>query len=137
MKPLEHQKMFEAETRHFWFVGTRAVMLTLLERALGTELAGARILDVGCGTGYTLTRLPPTARSVGLDLAPAALRYAALRAPAASLVRASAYQIPFADATFDVVLALDVLEHLDDDVDAAQEIARVLRPGGVSVVAVT
>lgn len=136
MRPHEHDRMFRAETQHFWFVGTRGVILRLLEGALGARVASARVLDLGCGTGYTLSRLPRGMRAVGLDYSAHALELAAKRAPGVTLVRGSAYDLPFADGRFDAVLALDVLEHLDDDQRAAREIARVLAPGGVAVVAV-
>ena len=132
----EHEQMYRVETRHFWFVGTRRVIVAALERALGSRLAGGRVLDVGCGTGFTLTRLPRAVRSVGLDYSPAALAFARERAPASSLVRGSAYALPFADGSFDAVLALDVLEHLDDDLAAARELRRVLAPGGAAIVTV-
>jgi SAM-dependent methyltransferase len=128
--------MFRAETEHFWFVGTRGVILSLLAGALGPRLERARLLDIGCGTGYTLSRLPRGIRAVGLDYSEHALSLAERRAPGVELVRGSAYALPFADAAFDAVLALDVLEHLDDDQRAAREIARILAPGGVAVVAV-
>lgn len=128
--------MFRAETEHFWFVGTRGVILSLLAQALGDRVEHARLLDLGCGTGYTLSRLPRGMRAVGLDYSGHALTLADQRAPGVQLVRGSAYQLPFADRSFDAVLALDVLEHLDDDQRAAREIARVLAPGGVAVVAV-
>lgn len=136
MRPHEHDRMFRAETAHFWFVGTRGVILRLLEGALGPRAMSARILDLGCGTGYTLSRLPRGMAAVGLDYSSHALTLAAQRAPGVELVRGSAYALPFADRSFDAVLALDVLEHLDDDQLAAREIARVLSPGGVAVVAV-
>ncbi|HJL19831.1 MAG TPA: class I SAM-dependent methyltransferase [Sandaracinaceae bacterium LLY-WYZ-13_1] len=136
MRPHEHDRMFRAETEHFWFVGTRGVILTLLRNALGPRVEHATLLDMGCGTGYTLSRLPRGMRAVGLDYSEHALTLAERRAPGVELVRGSAYHLPFADGAFDAVLALDVLEHLDDDQRAAREIARVLAPGGVAVVAV-
>ena len=136
MRADEHERMYRVETRHFWFTGTRRVIVSALERALGPRLPGARVLDLGCGTGFTLTRLPESVRSVGLDYSPAALAFARRRASSSALVRGSAYALPFADASFDAVLALDVLEHLDDDLAAARELRRVLAPGGVAIVTV-
>ena len=46
------------------------------------------------------------------------------------------HQIPFAESTFDVVLCNHVLEHVDDDLKAMREIARVLKPGGYSILQV-
>src|SRR5262245_47023631 len=128
--------MYRVETRHFWFQGTRRVILAALERALGRRTEGARVLDLGCGTGFTLSLLPSGARGVGIDFSQAALRYARTRAPGAELVRASAYALPFPTGSFDAVLALDVLEHLDDDALAARELQRVLAPGGAAIVTV-
>jgi SAM-dependent methyltransferase len=136
METAEYERMFRAESEHFWFAGTRAVIADALARALGAR-EGARVLrvlDVGCGTGYTLTRLPAAVSAVGLDASAEALRWAARRGTGARLVRAAAESLPVAQATFDAVLALDVLEHLDDDGAGAREIARVLRPGGVALV---
>lgn len=135
MSPEEHARMYRVETEHFWFRGTRDVILGALEKTLG-PVAGRRVLDIGCGTGLTLSLLPSDVKAVGLDLSEAALAYAKTRAPHAELVRGSAYELPFEAGSFDAVLALDVLEHLDDDMRAAREAARVLRPGGVFVATV-
>ena len=143
MRPDEHEQMYRVEARHFWFTGTRRVILAALERALGADrlapsspLPPPRLLDLGCGTGFTLTQLPPGVRATGLDYSPTALRLARRRATSASLVRGSAYALPFGDGAFDAALALDVLEHLGDDRAAARELARVVRPGGVAIVTV-
>jgi SAM-dependent methyltransferase len=128
--------MFRMETDHFWFVGTRAVICDVLTRALEERVQRARVLDLGCGTGFTLTRLPPSVRAVGVDRAQAALALSARRNSGAALVCADAARLPFASGSFDAVLALDVLEHLSDDASAAAELHRVLVPGGVAVITV-
>ena len=132
--------MYRLEDTHWWFVARRNLVLAALER-LGRRAhrergaAPPRLLDVGCGTGGTLERLGPFGCAVGLDLEPLALQFCRERGHAA-LVRGSATALPFADRSFDVVLALDVLEHIPDHEAAAREIARVLRPGGHALITV-
>ncbi len=131
--------MRRVEDEHFWFGATRRVIFEALERALGPRHTGARLLDVGCGTGYTLAQLSPAIRATGVDFSATALAFARERLGLHSkttLVRGSAYALPFTDGSFDAVLALDVLEHLDHDLDAALEMRRVLTKGGVAIITV-
>jgi len=136
----EYEVMYRAESRHWWFQGSRRVLLSLLRR-YGPEPRAAgvplRLLDMGCGTGITLDRLSRSAAldSYGVDLEGAALSFCQARG-LTRLARASVTALPFADATFDAVTALDVVEHVEDDVRALSEAARVLRPGGVAFVTV-
>ena len=120
-------KIREIEGWHFWFVGREA----LLDNLLATHVRpGQDVLDVGCGTGYWSRRLAGAGlRPVGLDLRPEGL--AALRRGTAPTraVRAHATCLPLAPSSFDAVLLLDVLEHVDD-VALLGEVWRVLRPGG-------
>lgn len=109
---------------------------------------GMRILDLGCGEGrHALSawlRAPVIA--VGLDLSASDLcvarqRQAELPRPDSSegaigFVQGSALQLPFADASFDVVICSEVLEHLFDYQGAIDEVARVLRPGGTFIASV-
>lgn len=99
------------------------------------------ILDLPCGRGFYLKMLRHATRSrlVGADLDPFVLRLARANVaglPGISLHHASAYALPYADATFDAVILSELLEHLDDDVAALREVKRVLRPGGVAVITV-
>ena len=92
-------------------------------------LAGARVLDIGCGVGmYTgqFRQYTPHVTGVELDL-PVALQ-AGSRAPLIALAPAEA--LPFADASFDVVFSHEVIEHVADDRLAAAEMVRVCAPGG-------
>ena len=103
--------------------------------------AGLDLLDVGCGVGTItadLARLVAPGRVVGVDTSEAALTVAAENAAAAGVVitleRAEATALPFEDASFDVVHAHQVLQHLTDPVAALREMRRVTRPGGVVAV---
>ena len=123
--------MYEAEDTYWWFVARRDLVRRLLTRYL-PRAASRRIADVGCGTGATLTLLQPFGRTVGMDIAPEAVGFCRVRGHQ-DLVQGAATQLPFADASFDAITALDILEHLDDDAAAVRELARILRPGGLLV----
>ena len=126
----------QVERRHWWFRGRRRILARLLARLAPPLPAGARVLDVGCGTGANGPVLAGDGRvAIGLDASPVPLGLAGTGARGhAARVRGDALALPFADGAFDLVVALDVLEHLDDDRAAARELARVTRPGGALVV---
>lgn len=132
--------MYRLEDTHWWFVARRNLVLMALSRLLRRarrQNGGAplRLLDFGCGTGGTLERLRPFGQAVGLDLEPLALSFCRERGQR-DLVQASGAALPFRDGAFDIVVALDVLEHIPDDAAAAREIGRVLAPGGYALVTV-
>jgi len=89
----------------------------------------ADVLEIGCGTGAILRHVAPLARhAVGLDLSAGMLAQAKERG--LCTVLASATDLPFADASFDLVYSYKVLAHIPDIHRALAEAARVLRPGG-------
>ncbi len=94
------------------------------------------VLDVGTGTGRILELLSPNARrAVGVDLSPAMLGVAratvdAAARPNAQVRHGDMYHLPFAPASFDVIVFHQVLHYADDPASAVAEAARVLRPGG-------
>ena len=95
----------------------------------------ARILVNGCGVGMYVRALQPYAQEVyGIDIEPEHLSRAAANAPGAKLQLAMCEALPYADATFDLVLSHEVIEHVADDRKTAAEITRVLRPGGRAVI---
>lgn len=95
---------------------------------------GARVLDVGCGAGFLSNHLAREGFEVtGIDASQAsidvALRHDTTRR--ARYLLGDALCLPFADAAFDVVCAMDFLEHVEDPGRVLTEVARVLRPGGL------
>ncbi len=125
----------DSEETHWWFAGRRKLFAVELNRA--SVSLEARVLDVGTGTGSNLRMLRDLGftRVTGLDASDEAIRFCA--AKGLSVVRkGDICAMPFADESFDVVLATDVIEHVDDDGRAAAEIARVLAPNGRVLVTV-
>ena len=117
--PLQRlEKLRQLESWHFWFVSRRELVASLLARVVR---ANDTVLDVGCGTGANLSLVRNDTRKRGLDIHIEELRPGMMQADAVSL--------PFRSATVDVVLALDVLEHVDDEA-MLSEVARVLMRGG-------
>ncbi|MBP8195714.1 MAG: class I SAM-dependent methyltransferase [Deltaproteobacteria bacterium] len=98
----------------------------LVSRYMNSE---TRLLEAGCGTGLILNRLRPHAKvAVGVDLSSGMLRRAVSRS--LQVVQGSVNELPFADATFDVVCSFKVLAHVEQIDLAMRELSRVLRPGG-------
>lgn len=98
--------------------------------------AGVRLLDVGCGAGELLEFAAALGAEVaGADPAPGMALAAARRVRGADIQVAGFEELPWADATFDVLTAVNALQFADDLDDALREAQRVVRPGGRIVIA--
>lgn len=152
MRPVNYEIIFEVEDDHWWFVGRRAVVFAQIEDAMkfvvrpsgvmGLPSAGLppeggttnrQILDIGCGTGATMDHLRKFGEVQGIDLAMIPLSFSRRRGHQRTMC-ASATELPFGDETFDLITALDVIEHLEDDVKGLSEIHRVLKTGAPAVI---
>jgi len=105
----------------------------LLDETFKELPAGARILDVGCGTGEYVRRANELGFTAsGLEPADAMRAAAISKNPGATIVSGVATDLPFGDESFDLVICIEVLRYLDrsDIRQALRQIHRVLRPGG-------
>jgi len=124
-----YELMASHEAIHWWFVGRRAVINGVLDRI---ELPpGARVLEAGCGTGGNLYHLGSRGEVSAFEPHPNGIQYARARHPDLAIRTGSLPDfLPFPDASFDLVAALDVLEHIDDDEAALRALLGLVKPGG-------
>lgn len=124
MKRIEFKKMFELEDTHFWFVGKRLCIDSVLKK--DTIAPKIRILDVGCGTGGTTVFLQKYGTVTGLEHNQYA--YTCAKTRKLRVKMGSASNLPFKDGSFDMVTLLDVLYHqnIHDVGRVIKEVERVL-----------
>ena len=133
MQPHTYAVMRAVEDSHWWFVGRRRIIESFVARVVSDldlpASARPRILDVGCGTGANLELLSRFGDAAGVDISDEALAFC--RGRGLEDVHAGAAEsLPFADDSFDLVTALDVVEHLDDDAAGLAAMQRVLKTNG-------
>ena len=130
MKEHTYPIMFRIEQSHWWYTGRRKILTRFIEDICRRVTdRRPRILDVGCGTGANLLMLSQFGDAEGVDVSEDALAFCRERG-LENVKLGAAEQLPYEDGTFDLVTALDVVEHLDDDLAGLREMRRVLRPGG-------
>jgi SAM-dependent methyltransferase len=136
--PAAYRSLVAVEDRHFWFLARNRAISAVFETVRSGLVPGYHVLEVGCGTGNVLRALQKSATGgtvIGMDLHQEGLRYARSRLSPALLVRADVAHPPFS-IRFDMVGLFDVLEHLDDDVDALRSLRDVLTDGGILLLTV-
>jgi SAM-dependent methyltransferase len=128
-----YREHYEVEDRHWWFRGRWAVVEALLTRA--SLPAEPRILDAGCGTGGNLMRYVRMGDATGVDPFPDAVRFCHERG-FKSVQQARLESLPFADDSFDLVAATDVIEHIAAEDQALKELRRATAPNGIMLLTV-
>jgi ubiquinone/menaquinone biosynthesis C-methylase UbiE len=128
----EYARLYEASSSCSQFFSER---LRIVTEIIGNRSNG-RVLDVGCGPGILLSRLAASGLKLcGVDCSPEMIIEAKRRTRGTDvkLMIGRAEALPFKDRTFDVVLALGMLEYLPDVMKGLTEIARVTKPNAVIV----
>ncbi len=119
------------EPSYVWRAGQKR-RLAMIRAVAGERLKG-RVLENGCGVGMYVEHLTPlSGQVIGLEYDETRARQAHARA--AFITCAAGEGLPFPDETFDIILSHEVLEHVQNDRQAVEEMARTLRPGGRMVI---
>jgi len=128
MDRIAYDTFARLEDSHFWFVSRRRIFFDLLDRELGPR-RDLKVLEIGCGAGGLLGPLRRYGEVHGLDIDREYVQFCKKRGFERVLC-GSGYELPFADASFDLVCLFDTMEHIPDEAKALREVHRVLRPGG-------
>jgi SAM-dependent methyltransferase len=127
------RRTLRAENDLWWYRGRRAIVLDAVRRLRAGVAGEPRFLDAGCGGGAVLAELAKLGTAVGIEPSPVS-RQVALERGVAPVLDARLEAIPAERESFEIGLALDVLEHIDDDRAALRELRRVVsRAGGIVV----
>ena len=124
----EYERMYVLEDTYWWFQGRMRMIQTLLEHYMPESPRPGRVLDVGCGTGLMLQHLKHW-EPVGLDFSTLAMSFCRRRG-LDHLVAGDVVKLPIRSGSMDLILALDLIEHIERDDLMIREFRRVLRPGG-------
>jgi SAM-dependent methyltransferase len=120
----------DLDIENYWFRRHEVVY-----RRLAPRCAGRDVLEAGCGEGYGADLIARVARRVvAVDYDEAAVAHVRSRYPAVDVVHANLAELPLPDASVDVVVNFQVIEHLWDQAQFVAECARVLRPSGLLMV---
>jgi SAM-dependent methyltransferase len=135
MERVVYEKMAELDQQHWWYRARRQVLAALIRRKARPP-AGGRLLEIGCGTGHNLEMLSEFGQLDALELDDTARAVAEKRLgrPVMDSPLPELRGVP--QRAYDLVAALDVIEHIDDDDASLDSIATLLKPGGKLVMTV-
>lgn len=129
MERVVYDRMAELDGVHWWYRARRDILASLIGRRVKLP-EGARILEIGCGTGHNVLMLKRFGAVDAIEIDPAARALAEQRL-GKQVGSAPLPDLPgVEDGAYDLVALLDVLEHVEEDVPALRSIARKLKPGG-------
>jgi len=124
--------LYKIEKKHWWFCSRRKIIGSFVKNIAKPEVFS--ILDVGCSIGITMKYLEQYGKVEGVDASKDAVEYCRLQK--LSCCEGEATKLPFPDNSFDLVCALDLLEHIVNAKDGVDEFYRVLKNGGYLLITV-
>ncbi|MDD5130592.1 MAG: class I SAM-dependent methyltransferase [Candidatus Omnitrophica bacterium] len=129
----QYQRFYELEDKHWWFVGMRNIFYRFVNDIYRNK-TDLKILDVGCGAGMIMKDLGKFGEVTGIDVEPAAMEFCHKR-NIGKLCLGSGINLPFRSGVFDLVIAFNVVEHVQDDISFVKELDRVCKGGGRVILA--
>jgi len=135
MERIVYDRMAALDSRHWWYRARREVLAALIARRIKPR-QGARILEIGCGTGHNLAMLAGFGRVDAIEMDTGARSVASSRLGHAVADASLPELAGVEEEAYDLIALLDVLEHVEEDREALASIARRLKPGGKILITV-
>ena len=123
----------EGEDEHWWYRGRRGVLKSVLDRYVPTSCRPLDVLEIGCGNGGNLPLLADYGRVFAVETDDAARVRASQRGIAKVEIGWLPDKMPFHNKRFDLITALDVIEHIEDDGKVMLALRQLLAPNGLLV----
>ncbi len=126
---------FNIQKQHWWFVIKKEIILDAI--SLYTKLKpNSQILDIGCGSGLMLNALEKIGITNGMDMSNEAIAFS--REIFSGPVKQGSLpkNVPYPENSFELITALDVIEHIDDDTASLVTIKNLLSPSGKAIITV-
>jgi len=130
-----YRKFFEIQQKHWWFVVKKSIVLDTIRRSRppATPISN---LDIGCGAGLMLDALAKRGTTCGMDMSDEAIRFSQEIFKGTIKKGSLPDDVPYDAESFSLITALDVIEHVEEDVAALQRIRSLLVRDGVAVITV-
>jgi len=126
---------FEIQKKHWWFTSKKAIILETIARYTNLN-PSSTILDIGCGSGLMLNALEGLGNTSGMDMSDDAIQFSQEIFRGGIRKGYLPDNVPFPENQFDLITALDVIEHIDDDVQSLKTIKELLTATGTAIITV-
>jgi len=130
----EYATMAEREKTYWWHLGRLRIIETYISKAKGNKKK-FKIMNIGCGTGGTIDMLENFGSVDNVDISDDAIKFMRDQGYK-NITKVKDIKLPFKDKTYDMVGAFDVLEHIDNQVEALREWKRIIKDDGAIVITV-
>jgi 2-polyprenyl-3-methyl-5-hydroxy-6-metoxy-1,4-benzoquinol methylase len=126
---------FNIQKQHWWFVAKKDIVLGAIHSHVALH-KDCTVLDIGCGSGLMLNALDELANTSGMDMSNEAIQFSQEIFSGPIKQGSLPDNVPFPNESFDLITALDVVEHIDDDIGSLKAIRHLLKPSGKAVITV-
>lgn len=130
-----YRKFFEVQQKHWWFVSKKKIVLDFIDRYVPTN-DNHKILDIGCGSGLMLNALEQIGDTYGMDMSDDAINFSKEIFSGTVKKGMLPDNIPYDEEYFSLIVALDVIEHVNDDRASLKAIRSHIAEGGQAVISV-
>jgi SAM-dependent methyltransferase len=126
---------FEIQKKHWWFVTKKKIVLDTIDRFFKKD-DQTKILDIGCGSGLMLNALSKIGPTYGMDMSDEAIEFSKEIYSGDIAQGSLPDQVPYENNFFSLITALDIIEHIDRDIDSLTAMRDLLTPGGKIIITV-